>query len=219
MSAIAYLVEVVFAYVAIVTLIAGSLYKLSRWTAAPKNLPWGLYPTPDTGGQLKEILEENLYQKSVLKYNRQLWFGTWAFHVGLNIIFLWLILLILGLTSTVLAKIGGALMFVGLIYLLIMRSTLRHVRILSSFQSYFNLLLLLAIVISGAYVGVTQAVTAELARSYLLGILTLNPVTIAHPAFLLHLLLVEFFAIYFPFSPMFHMVSKFFTFHGVKWSH
>ncbi len=214
-----YFVEVVLLYIAILVFIVGVVYKIWKWATAPKNLPWGLFPAPSLAGQIKEIVLENVIQKSVLEYNRALWPGTWCLHMGINFTILAMVLLILGFTFGLLFKISWMLMLIGAVYLLTARSALKHVRILSTSVSYFNLLLLLSIAACFAYIDLSNIVGAVHFKKFLLGVLTFKPVLINQPAFIVNLILLEFFLVYMPFSAMMHVISKFFTFHTIKWTH
>jgi nitrate reductase gamma subunit len=89
-------------------------------------------------------------------------------------------------------------------------------RVLSSVVEFFNLALFIGI--GWALVNLTGEGYGQEARAYFIGLLTLRPGAPPESgAFLVLLLLAEFFLAYLPFSKMFHMASKYFAYHKSRW--
>jgi nitrate reductase gamma subunit len=218
------LIGIILPYIALVVLVAGLAWRTYKWATAPRHLPWGLYPSP-TGavGQGWYIAREVITLRSLLPFNKRIWLGGYAFHGGIALTMLWLVLTLLGLRQDWVAVIGLLAMLAmlgGGLYLFIARLVLPDLRAISTFVEYFNLALFTALsVLALAAIGAGQIALDE-TRAYLLGLATLNPhAPPDRPLFLLILLLAEWLMVYFPFSKMPHMISKYFSHHAVKWAH
>jgi len=149
--------------------------------------------------------------------------GGYTFHAGIALTLLWLFLTLLGLRQDWLALLGLVAMLamlLGGLYIFVARLAFPDLRAISTLVEYFNLALFIglsALVLVGIP---TRQLSLDEVRAYLLGLATLNPhLPPERPLFLAILLLVEWLLVYFPFSKMPHMVSKYFSHHVVKWGH
>ena len=211
-------VGVILAYVAVLLFLVGAVYRVTMWIRTPNKLNWRLYPFPH--GMIEEtqfIIEEWMSFKTLFRHNRRLWLGSYGFHVAIVALVVWLILFMLGIYVPWLVKIGGYVMLGSCVYLLLVRIFIPQMRALSTFVEYFNLALFILIAITG--LSITGGGLGEQARAYFLGLVSFSPISPPPNAtFLLNLFLLEFFLVYFPFSKMFHVASKYFAFHKLRWT-
>jgi nitrate reductase gamma subunit len=212
------LIGVVLPYAALLVFLAGAAFRVAAWAKAPKKLNWRLYPVPEgLAAETGYILEEWLSFKTLFRHNRAIWLGSYAFHVCLVALALWFLFFLAGLSLPWLVRIGSVGMFGSAVYLLVARLWIPQVRCLSSPVEFFNLALFAAI--SWAGMSLMGEGLGEEGRRYFLGLITLRPVQPPdNGAFLMGLLLWEFFLAYLPFSKMFHMASKYFAYHKSRWS-
>ena len=194
-------------------------------------------------GELKELLSEMLFIKRVFKYKRSLWWLTYPFHGGIYLILVWFaLLLIRGVVeaytvidpaaSYVLNMIDGPIKVLiqvfgtvgiiaatfGCIGLLIRRILDRNLREYSSGLDFFNLIFILAVLITGIGVWVND-IKFENAMEYMASLLsfsTIRPPDLS-PLAQIHVILMGLLWIYIPFSKMSHFFGKFFTYHRVLW--
>lgn len=204
-------------YMAIAIFVLGSAYRILGWARAPKKLNWKLYPVPQgMVGEAAYILEEWISFKMLFRNNRALWLGSYAFHLSLAGIGLWLVLLLVGLSLPWLVRICTVGILLSSSYLFIARLWIPQIRVLSSPVEFFNLALFIAISALGLSI-MGQGLAGQF-RSWALGLLSLKPVSLPEDGnLLLCLLLVEFTVAYLPFSKMFHAASKYFAFHKSRW--
>jgi nitrate reductase gamma subunit len=154
--------------------------------------------------------------KTLFRHTRRLWLVSYIFHVALVAVIVWFILFMLGLYVPRLVKICGYVMLVACVYLVLVRVLVPQMRALSTFVEYFNLALFILIAITG--LSITGGGLGEQARAYFVGLISFSPISPPPNAtFLLNLLLLEFFLVYFPFSKMFHVASKYFAYHKIRW--
>jgi nitrate reductase gamma subunit len=82
-------------------------------------------------------------------------------------------------------------------------------RLLSIFEDYFVLYLLMAIILSGIAMRLWMPVHANEIQHYAQGVLIFRPaVEIENGLFLLHFLLAQVLIMYLPFGKLIHVVSK-----------
>lgn len=186
--------------------------------------------------ELIEMLKEMLFIKKLFQHQRSLWWISYAFHLGIYFMIAWTLLLLAG-ALTDLAGISvsaHASLWTGLLYYLTIFTgvvgfiittagaallLLRRVAdpVLKKYttpQEYFNLLLLLAVLLSGIIVW-SPDLTFEASRQLTAGVLLLD--VTANTALTIHLLLLAVMFIYIPLSKMGHYVGKYFSFHKVLW--
>ncbi|MGC9020922.1 MAG: respiratory nitrate reductase subunit gamma [Candidatus Methanodesulfokora sp.] len=194
-------------------------------------------------GELKELFSEMLFIKRVYKYKRSLWWLTYPFHGGLYLILVWFALLLIRgiveaytvidpaaqyvLTSIdgpvralvqVTGSVGIAAATFGCIGLLIRRIIDSDMRKYSSGLDFFNLLFILAVLLTGIGVWASD-VNFENAMRYMSSLLSFNSIKAPDlsPLAQVHVVLMALLWIYIPFSKMSHFFGKFFTYHRVLW--
>ena len=211
------LIGQVLPYCAVIVFVVGALYRIGNWMRAPKKLNWKLYPVPQgIVGEARYILEEWTSFKTLFRNNRPVWLGSYVFHVALVALVLWFMLFLFGLSVPWLVSLGAVAMMGSSVYLFAVRLWVPQMRVLSSVVEFFNLALFIGI--GWALVSLTGEGYGQEARTYFIGLLSLR--ASAPPesgAFIVLLLLAEFFLAYLPFSKMFHMASKYFAYHKGRW--
>jgi nitrate reductase gamma subunit len=183
---------------------------------------------------LKYMAIEILSLRGVWRHNIKLWPLTFAFHTGIYLVFLMLLLGILNaifiitgvaaavldvfvVITSVVALAGYLLGGLGAISLLLKRIIDSDLRAFNSTSKYFNLGFLAAVFISGAYSWFIIPDFALTFSQFIKGLVTLDTgVTVAFPLSL-HVILASLFFLYLPFTDMIHFVAKYFTYHEIKW--
>ena len=156
--------------------------------------------------------------------SKSLWAMAALFHLGLLLVWLghirtvteigflwsWLNLEGQGIddVAVVMGMTAGGLILCGVI-LLLARRLGRKMRLLSIFEDYFVLYILMAIILSGLAMRLWMPVHVDEIQHYAQGVLIFQPaVEIQNALFLWHLFLAEVLIMYLPFSKLIHLVSK-----------
>lgn len=166
-------------------------------------------------------MKEMLFIKKLYDHQRSLWFPSFAFHMGIYVMFGWSILLLIAafwhptvfvLIVGIVGVIGFTTATIGALALLYRRITDVSYQVYTTPAEYFNLLLILAVLTTGAYTWLSVA--SPFAVAY--NVFTLNvgelPIMVV-----IHLVLLGFMLIYIPLSKMGHYAGKFFSFRSVLW--
>lgn len=207
----------------------GSYYEEVEWWNKPRHVS---HMT-----ELIDMLKEIIFIKKLFQNQRKFWWFSYALHLGIYFLFAWTFLLLIGsLTEFAgvavtpdgswwpflidhLTAICGYLGFIlatfGAVTLIIRRLSDDVLKKYTTPQEYFNLLLLLAALVTGiaAWGGDFRfAAAGNFAKDALSG-----SVTSLSPIVAVHLLILSLMFIYIPLSKMSHYVGKFFTYHAVIW--
>jgi nitrate reductase gamma subunit len=176
-------------------------------------------------GELGVMLPEIFLLKGLWEYNRKMWFPSFCLHHGLY----WLIgtmflLLVSSIFDTgqlmpviaIFGIIGYTAGTIGALSLLFMRLTNHKLKSFSSFATYFNLILLLSIFVSG---GISVLIGEHFAgmSAFSQGLVTATFSKLTAPV-AIHVALAVFFVLYLPFTHMTHFFTKYFTYHSVRWN-
>ena len=184
--------------------------------------------------ELLYMLEEILFLKALWKHQRRLWWWSFPFHVGL-----YLLAVAVGLTlvegalaaAGVLSPAWSVLIHglpwlagaayvlgaVGAVGLLVSRLARPSLRALTTPVALFNLVLLLAVFVSGAVTVWSVSDLPARAAGLAHALLTATPPHDLPAALTTHVVLSLVFLAYLPFSQMMHFVAKYFTYHQVRW--
>lgn len=206
-------------YFAALCLVLGLLTKLYGYLRTPMPWPEVVTPAPETeGGAILRVIGDVLIFPNLFKADRYLWAGAWVFHISLAaILFRHLRYFTYPVPSLVLymetvALFFGYLFGVTILYLFWRRLALPRSLYISNVPDYFALILLGGIAASGILVSYWLHVNIVDVKAYILGLMTLRPVSPpAHPLFLIHLTFVLILMIYFPFSKLLHAGGIFFS--------
>lgn len=217
----------VFPYLAAGIFIVGMIWRVRAWLKVPVPFPLTLFPTSvNISDRIGRVCRELLGFPSLWCGDEGLWPWAWLMHGTLAMVIIGHLVGIsaLGLQFTAIgftagqslalsALMGtstGVVMFVALIVLLYRRTAVPVVKRLSDPADYFDLLLLLSIVVSGLHMRMTSLHVDLMAiRAYLAGIISFHPVPIPHEwIFVSHFFLVNVLLIYIPFSKLVHFAGS-----------
>lgn len=202
----------------------GILWRLIRWMRAEVPFSLTLFPLEKTtSGKLRSLAMETLFFRGLYREHRSFWVLVWIFHFSLAMILVGHVagvycnrqqFVVLGVTpemsrqlSLVFGGIAGCLLLVSAAVLLIRRLSEPVLQKLSPPEAYFDLMLILAVTLSGIvmYLPGFHSNIEEI-RAYMGGILHFDPRPFPdNPLFFLHFLLAMVLVAYLPFSRMFHV--------------
>lgn len=193
----------------------GSYYEEPEW--------WTKSREVSHGNELKEMLKEMLFIKKLFKNQKGLWWASYSFHLGIYFLFAWTILLLISVAwpaafivylASMVGIVGFILAVLGNIVLLMRRIFEPTLKKYTTPQEYFNLILILAVLLSGIYAWSGEMfVQAQETMGQLLSFQALHVGT----ALAIHLVLLGFMFFYIPLSKMSHYIGKYFSFHKVLW--
>jgi len=215
-------------YTAFAVFISGTVLKIAVWLKKPVPFHITLFPAPrNTMGKVAAFAREFLFCGRLFRENKALWLRVWLFHLSLALVAAGHVVGIYCLrhqftlvgvspeTSLFLSKLlgglSGGVMVLSLDALLIGRFVNPEVRKLSVAEDFFNLLLLMALAVSGImmYLPGFQA-DLPAVRSYMGDLIMFRSAALPDsPMFVIHFLLVNILLLYFPFSRLLHSVGSF----------
>jgi nitrate reductase gamma subunit len=181
------------------------------------------------------MAKEIFLLRGVWEHNRALWPLTFAFHTGIYLIVGMLLLSVinavfiiaevplyvlnvsLGIASVF--ALGGYLLgSLGAIGLILKRAFDSNLRPFNTFATYFNLLLLGAVFISGAYAWFSSPDFASEMSLFIKGLITLDAGVTLTFSLSLHIVISLLFILYLPWTDMIHFIAKYFTYHEIRWN-
>jgi nitrate reductase gamma subunit len=254
------IIWLIFAFAAIAIFLIVATYRTLAIIRLPVHLRWELAPIPHEKGkgryggsyleeyewwnkpQRRSRLDPILYMlveifllRAIWRHNRALWPLSFAFHIGIYLIFFMLLFSIVSavliiaevplsvlniflMIVSVLAVAGYSLGGLGAIGLLLKRALDSSLRPFNTFAKYFNLVFLVAVFVSGAYAWFNLGDFASEMSLFIKGLITLDvSVTLAFPLSL-HVIISLLFLIYLPLTDMIHFIAKYFTYHEIRWN-
>lgn len=191
----------------------GSYLEEQEWWTKPRQI--------DKVNETIDILKEMIFIKKLFVNQRSLWWASYALHLGIYVMLAWSVLLLISVpwhpdfyivAVSVIGVIGFVLASLGCVLLLIRRAVDPVLRKYTTPQEYCNIVLLLVVLLTGAYSWLFVASPFEVAAQ----IFTFSPGQFA-PIIIVHFVLLGIMFLYIPLSKMSHYVGKFFTFHKVLW--
>lgn len=191
----------------------GSYFEEDRW--------WDKKRSTSLSTEVVEIMKEMFFIKTLFDNQRSLWWASFLFHAGVYILFGWSVLLILGAfvradfviaVINVVGEVGFAFATVGAALLLARRLTDEASRVYMTPAEYFNLILILAVLVTGIASWTVYANVYDVAAQVLTLSVTQLPALVA-----VHFVLLGLMMVYIPVSKMGHYAGKFFAFHKVLW--
>lgn len=203
------------AYAAAAIFVVGFLYRVYGYFKSPSPLKIPTTPAPKTSaGVVIRLIPEVLFFRSLLRggtAEKILWLGGWTFHVT----FLLIVLRHLRfftypvpdfIMSVQQIGIWAAWVFpLAILILIIRRVLIDRLIVISLFQDYIVLLLILSIGVTGLLLKYFIRTNLVDVKAFILGLLTLSPVAAPDSVlFLIHFSLVLILLIYFPFSKLMH---------------
>jgi len=214
-------------FIAAAVFLVGTCLRVGGWLRVPVPFPLTLLPADSTyPDRVLAIGREILFFDSLRRGEWWLWLWALLLHISLVFIIIGHIAGIYYLTkqftligfsaeasaslSAWLGTIFGMVFLVSLLALFYRRMTIPEVKRLSDPADYFDLGLLLAIVVTGMYMRLVSDVDLPAVRAYMAGLFTLHPVPIPQNwVFISHFALVNILLLYFPFSKLIHLTSAF----------
>ncbi|MFC2023364.1 respiratory nitrate reductase subunit gamma [Chloroflexota bacterium] len=231
MTTIEYLLTHVTPYIALIVFVGGLVYKGYVWTQSkPVPAHLSLYPRPESKlGRLGDTLLDMFTLRGLFRVNTLLWIGAFIMHVGLLLLlvghfrvfsdyyFLWR-LLSWGEAEThtfsaVAGISAGALFMIPLVYLLLRRWA-GPVKLLSTPEDYFVLVLLFGIAVTGNHMRLVLDVNQHAMREYMQSLFLFKWGPLPESAgisFVWHFALVQLLMIYFPFGKLMHTIGSVFS--------
>ena len=160
----------------------GSYFEEEDWWEKPRRL--------DPVYEVVDIMQEMLLISKLFKHQRSLWWASYAFHLGIYVMFGWSLLLLLTVFwnpeflvvgTAVVGAVGFALSTIGAVLLLVRRAVDESLRAYTPPQEYFNILLILATLVTGIVAWTLFASPFDVARSvFAFDAAPLPPVVVAH---------------------------------------
>lgn len=224
-----FIIGEVFPYIAVTVFVTGMTLRVIKWLRAPVPFQLTLFPAPKTsGGRVATVLREMFFFSSLRRGGSEgLWFWSWIMHVMLVLIiaghvvgiyYLTHQFTLIGLTEEVSSRLSASIgtiagigFFMALVVLLYRRLTIKEVKYLSDPADYFDIILLLSVVVTGMMMRV-PGVEVDLAsiRTYLGDLIMLSPTSLPDEwFFIVHFSMVNLLLVYFPFSKLVHMAGFF----------
>ncbi|MBN1160815.1 MAG: respiratory nitrate reductase subunit gamma [Dehalococcoidales bacterium] len=177
---------------------------------------------------------EILLMKGVWKNNRSLWPFSFTLHYGIYLVIISVILHFINAMfivsgtpaavmdvfrgiAAVIGIVGYIIGSIGAVGLMFKRYLDRNYRAYSSFSAYFKLIFLAAIFISGIIAWVSSVNYATEMSVFTRDLFTLDSGITATGALAAHIIITSVFVLYLPFTDMVHFITKFFTYHSVRW--
>lgn len=219
-------------YLAGVVFVGGMAWRLWQLAKTPRSpIPLGLFPKPKSGaGRFFKMLKDTFIAPQSFQIEPWMWLAAMSFHLAALGAFVghlrllaefpflpqWLGEQGMNTFAAWSGSIAGVLML-GAVLFWISRRLYRHYKTISTPEDYLLLALLLGVVVMGdhmrfVYGNVVHAVTY---REWFLSLVTFRPsfpaeITSSNVGISLgtHMLFVDLFLIYFPFSKMVHVVQS-----------
>lgn len=206
----------------------GSFMEETDWWTKPRHV--------DHMGDIKAMVKEALFLHATFEHNLKLWFRTYPFHAGIYmliggsfLVFLAALGQLFGASPTngfftfignvvnVVSVLGMIGMIGGGIGLIHRRITDAGLSKYSTTEHFFNLGLFIFYALVGLATWATNPSFFELARTFMVNLLTLDFAPLASSGFGLHLLLGFALMLWIPATQMGHVMIKYFTYHDIRW--
>lgn len=180
------------------------------------------------------MAKEIVFLKALFEHNRKLWWLSFPFHFGLYLLVVAGGLLVMGgLLSLVgvdmagwgvlttglplLAGLGYALGAFGAVGLFFVRLTDDNLRNSTAPATFVNLLVLLAMFVTGLWAALTVTGFTGHVMGFAGGLLRASVPAELPGILAAHFVFAFLFLAYLPFTQMMHFVAKYFTYHKVRW--
>ncbi|MGK0397908.1 MAG: nitrate reductase gamma subunit [Gammaproteobacteria bacterium] len=206
-------------YFAAVVMTLGLGHKIYQYWSTPAPFRIPITPAPSTlPGVVLRMLAEIFLFKSLFKANKWIWILGWVFHASLGLVMLQHIVYFQQQPPVWIYQLQPYTQFaaypllVSLSGLLLRRFMVDRIRYISSPSDFLMLFLLIVIASSGLLMMLFWTPNLYEVQQYFTGLLrlTINPLP-DHLLLYLHLLLVVFLLLIFPFSKLLHAPGIFFS--------
>ena len=204
----------------------GSYFEEYEWWTKPRE--------KSLVSELVYMFKEIVFLRGIWKHNRRVWLFSFPFHFGMYLLIvagaligLTGILELAGTSGTSAGLLGGLISIfggagyllgtIGAVGLLGSRLSDPRLRNYTSPVSLFNLVLLLAVFVSGGIALLVSGGFPAHTAAFVGAVLTADTAVALPGSVATHLVLVLIFLAYLPFTQMMHFVAKYFTYHQVRW--
>lgn len=217
-------------YLALAVFAAGMAWRVWRWVATPRSpVPLGLFPKPQGASRVRKLLADTFIAPQSARIEPTMWLFAMVFHVGALAAFVGHLRLLHEFTPlvTLLGKEGtdafaawaggaaGTAMLVGVLYW-IARRTFGPFKRLSVPEDYLLLFLLLLVIVMGDHMRFFGDVHGPTYMAWFRSLLAFRPeipeeILSSTTGWSLgtHMLFVDLFLVYFPFSKLVHAIGAF----------
>jgi len=213
-------------YIAAAIFIVGVSCRITGWLKAPVPFELTMFHQDGVGkSRMADLGRELLLFDSLRRGDMWLWLWAWLMHAALLLIiighiagiyFLTKQFTLVGLSaqtstqlSAFLGSISGWVLIASLTVLFYRRTADPELKRLTDPADYFDLMLLMAIAVTGMHMRTGTAVDLPAVRTYIGGLLTLHPAAMPQDwRFISHFTLVNILLIYFPFSKLMHLAGS-----------
>jgi nitrate reductase gamma subunit len=231
-------------YLSTLVFLIACVIRIFQYARTPLHLRWELYPSPHEApgcsklwAELKCMIPEILFLKSLREFNRRLWFRSFPFHLGLYFLIATIIMLawsallsllapflmagpiglILHFLYTLTGSLGLGLGILGASSLLVHRLTDPVLEIYTARGDIFNLAFFIVTfgVLSAGYI--VRPPAAPGMKAIALALIRFDTGIQIHALLAIGLFLNAILMAYIPMTHMAHFIAKYFTYHSVRW--
>jgi nitrate reductase gamma subunit len=231
MEVVEYILSYITPYIAVIVLLAGTLYQVYRWRQkSPVPAHLSLYPRPESRlGRLGDALVDMFTLRGLFRVNTMLWLGAFIMHIGLLLLILGHIRVVTDFyllwdllrwgesqlhTFSLVAGVSAGVMFILPFFYLLPRRWAGSVKWLSTPEDYLVLVLLFSIGVTGMHMRTVLDVDQHAMRQFMQGLYKLSWKPVPESAgisFFWHFALVQLLMIYFPFGKLLHTIGAVFN--------
>lgn len=213
--------------------LGGSYLEDREWWSSPREGKSFL-------NEMKFMGEEVFFFKEYHRLNLSYWYYVFPFHIGIFTFMLFIALLFVGAltqiggieVSNISHNLWGSILYyatlvlggialilgtLGSIALLVRRTFNANLKPYTRRIEYFNLVLVLAMFLTGLISWVFYDLVFAFERQYIVSLMTFSDVAGMSPFTIINILLVLVTAAYLPFTNMMHFFAKWFTYHKIRW--
>jgi nitrate reductase gamma subunit len=249
----------IISYILIVIFLGIFIYKTRKMAKLPIHLRWELSPVPHEKGKNKyggsyleeydwwtkkretSLVNEAVYMgkeifflKGVFENNKNLWYLSFPFHLGMYILTAATVMTFLiavlpssiipadnsfvGTMIEILAIIGFIIGILGTLGLMARRWFDPDLKKYTTGSAIFNLIFLLALFGTGLLSITSSANFYSEMNHYAQALIYANPTGSVSGLIALHCVVTLLFLAYLPFTKMLHFLAKYFTYHEVRWN-
>ncbi len=195
----------------------GLFYRIYKYLSVKLRV-FPVFPKASKSGleKLFEYFSDVFLFKTIFSSDKFLWVLSWLFHVSLFVILLGHLRMFLGIKvdenfTSFLGMLLGVIFLLTLLSLLVRR--VAKLRVISTAEDYFALILLLSVAISGMYLRLND-VSLD---GYLLSLISGEKIVVGSSALVVHALLAQILVAYLPFGKLFHSIGVFHSNYLVRW--
>ena len=177
---------------------------------------------------LKYMILEIFLLRTIWKNNKRLWPLSFAFHIGIYLVILTALLCVIsgifgsppsGLINalSVISLAGYMLGGLGVIALFLWRIIDIDLRSFNSVPTYLNLVFLMTVFLTGIIAWIISPNYSAALSNFSRELITFNSGIDITSSLSTHIIFAMLFLFYLPWTGMVHFITKYFTYHAVRW--